>query len=93
MPRLHGLEVLQQGGPQRADQGDHPLDAQRRALCDRGPAGRRLGLPPQRLRIQEIATALKEVLADRRYLSATLSEWAILALTSKGADQPSPGPN
>jgi len=34
----------------------------------------------------EIAHALKEVLAGRRFLSAPLSEWAINALVSKPAD-------
>lgn len=35
---------------------------------------------------QEILQALKEVLAGRRFLSATLSEWAINALVTKPAD-------
>ncbi|MCX6950865.1 MAG: response regulator transcription factor [Verrucomicrobia bacterium] len=35
---------------------------------------------------QEIVHALKEVLAGRRFLSATLSEWAINALVAKPAD-------
>src|SRR6185369_8191820 len=35
---------------------------------------------------QEISHALKEVLAGRRFLSATLSEWAINALLTKPAD-------
>jgi DNA-binding NarL/FixJ family response regulator len=39
---------------------------------------------------REIVTALKEVLAGRRYLSAPLSEWAITVLTSKGADDAEP---
>jgi DNA-binding NarL/FixJ family response regulator len=39
---------------------------------------------------QEIVTALKDVLAGRRYLSAPLSEWAITVLTSKGADESDP---
>ena len=39
---------------------------------------------------QEILQALKEVLAGRRFLSATLSEWAINALVSKPADDSDP---
>ena len=38
----------------------------------------------------EIAQALKEVLAGRRYLSAPLSEWAINALTTRVADTADP---
>jgi DNA-binding NarL/FixJ family response regulator len=39
---------------------------------------------------QEIAQAMKEVLAGRRYLSAPLSEWAINALTTRVADTSDP---
>ena len=39
---------------------------------------------------QEIAQALKEVTAGRRYLSAPLSEWAINALTTRVADNADP---
>jgi DNA-binding NarL/FixJ family response regulator len=39
---------------------------------------------------REIVTALKEVLAGRRYLSAPLSESAIAVLTSKRADDSEP---
>ncbi len=39
---------------------------------------------------QEIARALTEVLAGRRYLSAPLSEWAINALVTKPADPGDP---
>lgn len=39
---------------------------------------------------REIVTALKEVMAGRRYLSAPLSEWAITVLTNKGADESEP---
>lgn len=38
----------------------------------------------------EITQAVREVLAGRRYLSAPLSEWAISALTTKGADNTDP---
>ena len=39
---------------------------------------------------QEILHALKEVMAGRRFLSATLSEWAINALVAKPADGADP---
>jgi DNA-binding NarL/FixJ family response regulator len=39
---------------------------------------------------QEISRALHEVLAGRRFLSATLSEWAINALVSQPADNADP---
>src|ERR1044071_8822002 len=39
---------------------------------------------------QEISQALKEVLGGRRFLSATLSEWAINALVAKPVDEGDP---
>lgn len=91
LPRLHGLEVLRRvrGSTPRTKviilsmHNDEPyvieaLRAGASAFLLKGSES------------QEISIALKEVLAGRRYLSATLSEWAILALTSKVADQSDP---
>jgi DNA-binding NarL/FixJ family response regulator len=91
LPRLHGLEVLKQArsvSPRTkviilSMHNDEPyvieaLRAGASAYLLKGSEG------------QEIAVALREVLANRRYLSAPLSEWAITALTSKGADASDP---
>jgi DNA-binding NarL/FixJ family response regulator len=91
MPRLHGLEVLKQArssSPRTkviilSMHNDEPyvieaLRAGASAYLLKGSES------------QEIAIALKEVLANRRYLSAPLSEWAITALTSKGGDASDP---
>jgi DNA-binding NarL/FixJ family response regulator len=91
MPRLHGLEVLKRvrvSSPRTkvvilSMHNDEPyvieaLRAGAAAYLLKGSES------------QEIGTALKEVLADRRYLSAPLSEWAIMALTSKGGDNADP---
>jgi DNA-binding NarL/FixJ family response regulator len=91
LPRLHGLEVLKRvrGSSPRTKvvilsmHNDEPyvieaLRAGAAAFLLKGSESR------------EIETALKEVLADRRYLSAQLSEWAITALTSKVADTSDP---
>jgi DNA-binding NarL/FixJ family response regulator len=91
MPRLHGLEVLKQVRATSARtkviilsmHNDEPyvieaLRAGASAYLLKGSES------------QEIAAALKEVLANRRYLSAPLSEWAITALTSKGGDAADP---
>ena len=91
MPRLHGLEVLKQvrvSSPRTkviilSMHNDEPyvieaLRAGASAYLLKGSES------------QEIGAAMKEVLADRRYLSAPLSEWAITALTSKGADGADP---
>ena len=91
MPRLHGLEVLKQVRASSPNtrvivlsmHNDEPyvieaLRAGAAAFLLKGSESR------------EIETALKEVLADRRFLSAQLSEWAITALTSKVADTSDP---
>jgi DNA-binding NarL/FixJ family response regulator len=91
MPRLHGLEVLKQvrGSSPRTKvvilsmHNDEPyvieaLRAGASAYLLKGSES------------QEITAALREVLADRRYLSAPLSEWAISALTSRVADPTDP---
>ncbi|PTX90861.1 response regulator transcription factor [Opitutus sp. ER46] len=91
MPRVHGLEVLRQvraGSPHTrvivlSMHNDEPyvieaLRAGAMAYLLKGSES------------QDITRALKEVLAGRRYLSATLSEWAINALAAKPADDNDP---
>jgi DNA-binding NarL/FixJ family response regulator len=87
MPRLHGLEVLRQVRTTSSQtkvivlsmHNDEPyvieaLRAGAMAYILKGSES------------AEIAHALKEVLAGRRFLSATLSEWAINALMTKSPD-------
>jgi DNA-binding NarL/FixJ family response regulator len=91
MPRLHGIEVLRQtrtSSPHTrvivlSMHNDEPyvieaLRAGAMAYILKGSES------------QEISRALKEVLAGRRFLSATLSEWAINALAAKPADEGDP---
>lgn len=91
MPRLHGIEVLKQtraSSPQTrviilSMHNDEPyvieaLRAGAMAYILKGSES------------QEIAHALKDVLAGRRFLSAPLSEWAINALVTKPADDTDP---
>jgi DNA-binding NarL/FixJ family response regulator len=87
MPRLHGIEVLRQTRTNSPNtrvivlsmHNDEPyvieaLRAGAMAYILKGSES------------QEISHALKEVLAGRRFLSATLSEWAINALVARPAD-------
>jgi DNA-binding NarL/FixJ family response regulator len=91
MPRLHGLEVLRQvrtSSPHTrvivlSMHNDEPyvieaLRAGAMAYILKGSES------------LEIAKALTEVLAGRRFLSAPLSEWAINALLTKPADDADP---
>ena len=91
MPRLHGIEVLRQvrsSSPHTkvivlSMHNDEPyviesLRAGASAYILKGSES------------QEILQAVKEVLAGRRFLSATLSEWAINALVAKPADDSDP---
>ena len=91
MPRLHGIEVLRQtriSSPQTrvivlSMHNDEAyviesLRAGAMAYILKGSES------------VEIAHAFNEVRAGRRFLSATLSEWAINALTSKPADDGDP---
>lgn len=91
MPRLHGLEVLKHvraTSPHTrvivlSMHNDEPYVI----------AALRAGASAYLLKgseSQEIARALTEVLAGRRYLSAPLSEWAISALTTRVADASDP---
>lgn len=91
LPRLHGLEVLKQArttSPQTrvivlSMHNDEPyvIEALRAGAAAYVLKGSESA---------EIATALREVLAGRRYLSAPLSEWAINALTTRTADPGDP---
>lgn len=91
MPRLHGIEVLRQvraSSPHTrvivlSMHNDEPyvieaLRAGAMAYLLKGSES------------QDITRALKEVLGGRRFLSATLSEWAINALLTKPADDTDP---
>ena len=91
MPRVHGLEVLRQvktSSPHTrvivlSMHNDEPyvieaLRAGAMAYLLKGSES------------QDISRALTEVLAGRRFLSATLSEWAITALMTKPADDADP---
>lgn len=91
MPRLHGIEVLRQTRSTSPHtrvivlsmHSDEPyviesLRAGASAYILKGSES------------QEILQALKEVLSGRRFLSATLSEWAINALVAKPADDADP---
>ena len=91
MPRLHGLEVLKQARTSSPNtrvivlsmHNDEPyvieaLRAGAAAYLLKGSES------------EEIAQALKEVMAGRRYLSAPLSEWAINALAPRVADSTDP---
>jgi DNA-binding NarL/FixJ family response regulator len=91
MPRMHGIEVLRQtrsNSPHTrvivlSMHNDEPyvieaLRAGAMAYILKGSES------------AEISHALKEVLAGRRFLSATLSEWAINALVAKPVDDSDP---
>jgi len=91
MPRLHGIEVLRQTRTTSPHtrvivlsmHSDEPyviesLRAGAMAYILKGSES------------QEILQALKEVMSGRRFLSATLSEWAINALVAKPADDADP---
>lgn len=87
LPRLHGIEVLRQvrvSSPHTrviilSMHNDEPYVIE--TLRNGAMAYILKGSESQ-----EIVQALKEVLAGRRFLSATLSEWAINALVTKPAD-------
>lgn len=91
MPRLHGIEVLRQtrvGSPNTrviilSMHNDEPYVIE--AL--RGGA---MAYILKGSESQEIARAVTEVLAGRRFLSAPLSEWAINALIAKPKDEADP---
>ncbi len=91
MPRLHGIEVLRQVRSTSPNtrvivlsmHNDEPyviesLRAGAMAYILKGSES------------AEISHALREILAGRRFLSATLSEWAINALVTKPSDGSDP---
>lgn len=91
MPRLHGIEVLRQARTTSPNtrvivlsmHSDEPyvieaLRAGAMAYVLKGSES------------LEIVNALREVMAGRRFLSATLSEWAINALVAKPVDNADP---
>lgn len=91
MPRLHGIEVLRQTRSTSPHtrvivlsmHNDEPYVIE----SLRGGASAYILKGSES---QEILQALKEVLSGRRFLSATLSEWAINALVAKPADDADP---
>lgn len=91
MPRLHGIEVLRQTRSTSPHtrvivlsmHNDEPYVIE----SLRGGASAYILKGSES---QEILQALKEVLGGRRFLSATLSEWAINALVAKPADDADP---
>lgn len=91
LPRLHGIEVLRQtrtASPHTkvlilSMHNDEPYVIE----TLRGGA---MAYILKGSESEEIAHALKEVLAGRRFLSAPLSEWAINALVTKPADNTDP---
>jgi DNA-binding NarL/FixJ family response regulator len=91
MPRLHGIEVLRQvrtASPQtRVIVLSMHNDEAYVIEALRGGAMAYILKGSESL---EIAQALTEVLAGRRFLSAPLSEWAINALVSKPANAADP---
>lgn len=91
MPRLHGIEVLRQTRTTSPNTrvivlSMHNDEAYVIESLRAGAAAYIL----KGSESQEILHALKEVLGGRRFLSATLSEWAINALVAKPADDADP---
>jgi DNA-binding NarL/FixJ family response regulator len=91
MPRLHGIEVLRQTRTSSPNtrvivlsmHNDEPyvIESLRAGACAYILKGSES---------QEIVHAVREVLSGRRFLSASLSEWAINALVAKPADDADP---
>lgn len=91
MPRLHGIEVLRQ----TRTSSPHTrvlilsMHNDEAYVIETLRAGA-MAYILKGSESQEIARALAEVLAGRRFLSAPLSEWAINALVAKPADNADP---
>lgn len=91
MPRLHGIEVLRQ----TRTSSPHTrvlilsMHNDEAYVIETLRAGA-MAYILKGSESQEIARALTEVLAGRRFLSAPLSEWAINALVAKPADNADP---
>ena len=91
MPRLHGIEVLRQTRSSSPNTKVIVLSMhQDEAYVIEELRGGAMAYILKGSESQEIAQAMKEVLAGRRFLSAPLSEWAINALVSKPADTADP---
>jgi DNA-binding NarL/FixJ family response regulator len=91
MPRLHGIDVLRQARTNSPHTRVIVLSMHNdEAYVIESLRAGAMAYILKGSESQEIAHALKEVLAGRRYLSATLSEWAINALVSKPADDSDP---
>ena len=91
MPRLHGIEVLRQ--TRTASPGTRVIVLSMHHDEPYVIESLRAGASAYILKgseSHEILHALKEVMQGRRFLSATLSEWAINALVTKPADESDP---
>ena len=91
MPRLHGLEVLKQ--TRTSSPGTRVIVLSMHNDEPYVIEALRAGASAYLLKgseSEDIAQALKEVMAGRRYLSAPLSEWAINALTTRVAETSDP---
>lgn len=91
MPRLHGIEVLRQTRTSSPHTKVIVLSMHNdEAYVIETLRAGAMAYILKGSESQEIARALTEVLAGRRFLSAPLSEWAINALVSKPADNSDP---
>jgi DNA-binding NarL/FixJ family response regulator len=91
MPRLHGIEVLRQTRANSPHTRVLVLSMHNdEAYVIETLRGGAMAYILKGSESQEIARALAEVLAGRRFLSAPLSEWAINALVAKPADSGDP---
>lgn len=91
MPRLHGIEVLRQTRASSPHTRVMVLSMHNdEAYVIETLRGGAMAYILKGSESQEIARALAEVLAGRRFLSAPLSEWAINALVAKPADSGDP---
>lgn len=91
MPRLHGIEVLRQ--VRTSSPGTRVIVLSMHSDEPYVIEALRAGAMAYVLKGSEsleIVHALKEVMAGRRFLSATLSEWAINALVAKPSDTADP---
>jgi DNA-binding NarL/FixJ family response regulator len=91
MPRLHGIEVLRQTRAESPTTKVIVLSMHHdEAYVIEALRGGAMAYILKGSESLEIARALKEVLAGKRFLSAPLSEWAINALVAKPADAGDP---
>ena len=91
MPRLHGIEVLRQTRTSSPNTKVIVLSMHHdEAYVIEALRGGAMAYILKGSESLEIAHALKEVLAGKRFLSAPLSEWAINALLTKPADTADP---